>query len=67
MTTLDAFATDDGLVVVAECAECGSTHPLADRPSAEDTTASTACPKCGSPSYSAGVRDRAGEVEEVGS
>lgn len=67
MTTLDAFATGDAFVVVAECAECGSTHPVADRPAGEDTAASTVCPECGAPGYSTAVHDRSDEVEEVAS
>lgn len=67
MTTLAAFAGDEdgteavesGDVVVATCSACNSTHPVADRKGADDTTASTVCPECGSPSYATDV------VEEV--
>lgn len=62
--TLDTFSEEDvqeasDAIVVATCIGCGATHPIGDRETSDNTTASTICPSCGSPSYATDV-----EVQE---
>lgn len=43
-------------VVMADCRDCRSIHPLGSRVADPDTPASTGCPSCGSPTYATFTR-----------
>lgn len=42
---------DSYTVVMADCRDCRSVHPVGRRVKIEDSPASTGCPVCGSPTY----------------
>lgn len=47
----DREDVDAVFVVMADCLDCSSVHPVARRESDPTTTAATSCPVCGSAGY----------------